>query len=83
MDYRRYDGRVKLTFIGDNMKTIPQAVFDSVLARRITKKGHEEATLELACTPVQLLDIGNPNNPIYENKIFGYSEKEFLAKQYK
>lgn len=26
---------------------------------------------------------GNPNHPMYGNKLFGYNEKEFLAKQYK
>lgn len=26
---------------------------------------------------------GNPNSDMYKNKLFGYDEKEFLAKQYK
>ena len=28
-------------------------------------------------------DEGNPNHPVHDNKLFGYSEKEFMAKQYK
>lgn len=26
---------------------------------------------------------GDPNHPMYANKIFGYDEKSFLARQYK
>lgn len=26
---------------------------------------------------------GNPNHPMYANKLFGYDEKEFMGKQYK
>lgn len=28
-------------------------------------------------------ECGNPNHPIYNNKIFGYDESEFLSRQYK
>lgn len=33
--------------------------------------------------PVDFDLAGNPNSHIYEPKLFGYSEKQFLAKQYK
>lgn len=26
---------------------------------------------------------GNPNHPMYENKLFGYDQKEFMKRQYK
>lgn len=28
-------------------------------------------------------ESGNPNHPMYKNKIFGYDQSEFMARQYK
>ena len=63
------------------MNTSP--LFDSPEAFRIAKKGHEAACRELDRTPRHLLDEGNPNHPMYDNKIFGYDAKEFMARQYR
>lgn len=64
-------------------RIVPQAVFDSKEARRIQRDGHRQACEDLERTPRRLLDEGNPNHPMYDNKIFGYAEREFLAKQYR
>lgn len=66
-----------------NKRTVPQAVFDSPEAIRIARQAHREACAELDATPRHLLDEGNPNHPMYDNKIFGYDEQEFLRRQYK
>ncbi len=62
-------------------RTVPQAVFDSEDALRVARAGHEAACNELANTPAHMLDVGNPNHPIYDG-IFGYDRDEFLARQY-
>ncbi len=64
-------------------RDIPQAVFDSKDARRIQSSGHHEACAELDRQPRHMLDDGNPNHPMYNNKIFGFDEREFIAKQYR
>ena len=64
-------------------RTIPQAVFDSKEARKIQKHAIEAAARELDSAKNNLLDEGNPNHPMYENNLFGYGEKEFMAKQYR
>lgn len=64
-------------------RDIPQAVFDSKDARRIQSSGHREACAELARRPRHMLDDGNPNHPMYSNKIFGFDERELIAKQYR
>ena len=64
-------------------RTVPQAVFDSKDALRIAKAGHEQACCELERMPRHLLDRSNPNHPDYDNKLFGYDEAEFMAKQYR
>lgn len=64
-------------------RTIPQAVFDSKEARKIIQAGHRQACEELDRVPRHMLNEGNPNHTMYDNKLFGYSEQEFLAKQYK
>lgn len=62
---------------------IPQAVFDSKEARRVQSSGHREACAELDRQPPRMLGTGNPNHPMYNNQLFGYDEREFLAKQYR
>lgn len=64
-------------------RTIPQAVFETKEAKRIIRAGMNLAIDELENTPRHLLNEGNPNHPMYDNKIFGYNEKEFLKGQYK
>lgn len=67
-------------------RTVPQAVFDSPQALKAAREGHRQACAEL---DAQFLaggpfDEGNPNHPQYNTKtLFGYPEKEFLAKQYR
>lgn len=51
--------------------------------QRMNARAHKEACDDLARVPRHLLDKSNPNHPDYDNKIFGYNEKEFLQKQYK
>lgn len=63
-------------------RTVPQAVFDSKDALRISKVGHKQACDELDRTPRHMLNEGNPNHPMYDS-IFGYDRDEFLAKQYR
>ena len=66
-------------------RTVPQAVFDSPAAQKAAKAGHLQACRELdakfaAGGP---FDIGDPNHPMYrQSTIFGYEEKEFMARQY-
>lgn len=48
---------------------------------KLVRSGHERAVEELNNTPVDKLDIGNPNHPRFDG-IFGYETKEFLSKQY-
>lgn len=66
-------------------RTVPQSVFDSPAAKKAAKAGYAQACSELdakfaAGGP---FDEGDPNHPKYSPKtIFGYEEKEFLAKQY-
>lgn len=64
-------------------RTVLQAIFDSKEGLRVARDGHRQACEELARTPRHLLDEGNPNNPRYDRKLFGYDEHEFLAKQYR
>jgi hypothetical protein len=64
-------------------RTIPQAVFDSPEALRVAKQGHLEACRLYEAIPDHLRGEGDPNHPMYRNKILGYDEKEFLEKQYK
>jgi hypothetical protein len=64
-------------------RTVPQAVFDTSEAIRAAKQGHAQACAELNKTPLHKLGKGNPNHPIYSNKLFGYDQAEFMAKQYK
>lgn len=33
--------------------------------------------------PIDFDSAGDPNSPIYGNKLFGYDEAEFLRRQYK
>jgi hypothetical protein len=64
-------------------RTVPQAVFDSKEALKAARAGHRQACEDLARTPRHLLDEGNPNHPRYDRTLFGYDEREFLAKQYR
>lgn len=64
-------------------RTVPQSVFDSPDALRIARQGHLQACRELDRTPRHLLDIGNPNHPAHDLKLFGYDTTAFLAKQYR
>jgi hypothetical protein len=58
-------------------------VFDNPQAFRIARKAVDESIAELNRTPRHLLDPGNPNHPSYDNKIFGYDARQFMARQYK
>ena len=62
--------------------TVPQAVFETKIARQIAKLATKQATEILENTPRHMLDEGNPNHPMYD-EIFGYDREIFLAKQYK
>lgn len=62
--------------------TVPQAVFDSKVARQIQKIATKQAIEDLDRKPRHMLDEGNPNHPMYD-AIFGYDRDEFLARQYK
>lgn len=64
-------------------RTVPQSIFESKEALKIARQAHIEACRELDNTPRHLLDEGNPNHPMYDNKLFGYGVEEFLKKQYK
>lgn len=64
-------------------RTVPQSVFESPEARRIAKEAHRLACEDLARTPRHLLDPGNPNHPDYDDRIFGYTVPDLLAKQYR
>ena len=63
-------------------RTVPQAVFDSKDALRVAAEATAEARRELEKTPASMLDIGNPNHPIYD-VIFGYDKDVFMSLQYK
>jgi hypothetical protein len=63
------------------MTTSP--IFDSPTALRIARQATDAAIAELDRKPRHLLDEGNPNHPMYDNKIFGYDTKEFMSRQYK
>lgn len=64
-------------------RDIPLEVFYSKTALRIAKAAHTDALDELEKKPIHLLDPSNPNHPDYAPKLFGYDEREFLARQYK
>ena len=64
-------------------RTVPQSVFDSPEALRVAKQGHLEACRLYEAIPDRLRGEGDPNYPMYHNKILGYDEKEFMEKQYK
>ncbi len=64
-------------------RTVPQSVFDTPEAIRAAKLGHAEACAELDKLPRHMLNEGNPNHPMYDDKLFGYDRAEFMAKQYK
>jgi hypothetical protein len=64
-------------------RTVPQAVFDAPEAIRAARLGHAQACEELNKMPLHKLDEGNPNHPMYSDKLFGYDRAEFMAKQYK
>ena len=64
-------------------RDIPLEVFYSKSALRIAKLAHRDALIELEKKSRNLLCPSNPNHPDYDNKMFGYDEREFLAKQYK
>ena len=62
--------------------TVPQAVFDTKAALKAERAGHDAACRELGMTPRHLLNEGNPNHPNYD-KLFGYDQDVFLARQYR
>jgi hypothetical protein len=62
-------------------RSVPQSVFDSKDALHIQRQATKEATDKLNQTPVDQLDVGNPNHPI-NSGLFGYGLTEFLNKQY-
>jgi len=64
-------------------RTVPQSVFDSPEALRAAREGHRLACEDLARVPRHLLDPGNPNHPRYDDRIFGYTVPDLLAKQYR
>jgi hypothetical protein len=66
-----------------NKRSVQQAVFESKDAIRIAKAGHKLACDELNATPRHLLSEGNPNHPMYDQKIFGYDADEFMSRQFK
>jgi len=65
------------------MRTVHQSVFDSKDAKRVVRQGHRAACEELSRKPRSMLAEGNPNHPSYDAKLFGYDEREFMAKQYR
>lgn len=64
-------------------RTVPQAVFDSPSARRICAAGHKQACDELDRMPRHLLDVGNPNHPMYDLHLFGEHVDIFMRRQYR
>jgi hypothetical protein len=64
-------------------RAVLQSVFDSPAALRATRAGHKAACEALARTPRADLDIGNPNHPSYDMKLFGYDVDVFLKKQHR
>jgi hypothetical protein len=50
---------------------------------RLAKEAYAESVQELNNTPRHLLDVGNPNHPMYDLHLFGIHQEEFLKKQYK
>lgn len=64
-------------------RDVPQAVFDSEEARRISKEAHLMAVREYESIPDSRRLESDPNHPMYRNKLFGYDEAGFLSKQYK
>lgn len=57
--------------------------YDDKLVKKIIKTAIKQSIKDLDNTPAHKLDKSNPNHPDYNNKLFGYDEKEFLNKQYK
>lgn len=47
------------------------------------KQACAESIKSYESIPDHLRCEGDPNHPMYQNTLFGYVEKEFLAKQYK
>lgn len=66
-----------------NKKSVPEAVFASSEARRLTREGHKQACEELEKTPREMLDEGNPNHPRYDLHLFGEHHTAFMARQHK
>jgi hypothetical protein len=64
-------------------RTVPQSVFDTPEALRAARLGHAAACAELDKLPRHMLNEGNPNHPMYDAKLFGYAQAEFMAKQYR
>lgn len=62
---------------------VSMSVFYSNPALKVARDAIRESNKELDAMPRHLLDTANPNHPDYDNKIFGYDEKEFLARQHK
>lgn len=63
------------------MTTSP--LFDNPIVFKLAREATRQAIAELDRMPRNQLDTGNPNHPMYDNKLFGYGVQEFLAKQYK
>ena len=65
-----------------NKREVPAAVFESFEGTANYRKAHNDACKDLDLRNRYSLDEGNPNHPIYDNKLFGYAVDEFLKKQY-
>lgn len=65
-----------------NKRGVPNAVFESFEATSHYRQAHNNACKDLEKKDRYSLDEGNPNHPIYDNKLFGYAVDEFLKKQY-
>lgn len=63
-------------------RTVPQWIFETKDALKAARLGHEDACRELARTPADRLDIGNPNHPVNDG-LFGHDRESFMAKQYR
>ena len=64
------------------LKSVPQAVFETASALASAAKGHKEAVDVLNRTPAHMLGEGNPNHPRFSG-IFGEETAPFIARQYK
>lgn len=59
------------------------SIYDDKEVKKMINRAIKDSEKELNNTPRHLLDVGNPNHPIYDLHLLGENYKDFLRRQYK